>query len=128
MGARRGFTLIEMALVLVIIGILAALSVEHISQVKQHAYIAAMESDLNNLESAEESYFVDFDTYTLNVPTYLFMPTTNNTFSVVTASVTGWSGIVTRLNDTGLGVTSCHIAVGTEEGTATEWPGAPYCP
>jgi prepilin-type N-terminal cleavage/methylation domain-containing protein len=126
--ARGGFTLIEMMLVLVIVGILAALMVEHIEEVKDHAYTATMESDLNNLEAAEESYFVDFDTYTGSLPVDRFMPSDNDTFTIVSASITGWSGTVSRLNATGLAVTTCHIAVGTAETTGTEWPGAPYCP
>ena len=53
---------------LVIIGILATLAVVHIAQTKQHAYVATMESDLNNLEEAEEAYFVEFNTYTATMP------------------------------------------------------------
>jgi prepilin-type N-terminal cleavage/methylation domain-containing protein len=125
---RRGFTLIELALVLVILGILASLMIVHISQVKEHAYIATMQSDLRNLETAEEGYFIEFDTYTSSMATSRYTPSTNDTYTIESATVTGWSAVVTRLNDTGLGVTSCHIAEGTEETTATEWPGAPYCP
>jgi prepilin-type N-terminal cleavage/methylation domain-containing protein len=127
-GARPGYTLIEMLMVLIIVGILAALMVQHIEEVKQHAYIATMQSDLRNLETAEEGYFVEFDMYTGNMTTDRYMPSTLDTYSIMSASVTGWSGVVTRLNDTGLGTTSCHIAVGTDETTSTEWAGAPYCP
>jgi len=127
-GTRPGFTIIEMFIVMVIIGILAALMVEHIEEVKDHAYTATMQSDLNNLEAAEESYFVDYDTYTGSMPLDRYMPSANDTYSIVSASVTGWSATVSRLNATGLAVTTCHIAVGTGETTASEWPGAPYCP
>ena len=126
--ARAGFTIIELFMVMVVLGILAALMIEHISELKQHAYISTMQSDLRNLETAEEGYFVEFDTYTPSLLPDRYTPSTNDTFTILSASVTGWSAVVTRLNDTGLGTTSCHIAVGTDETTATEWPGAPYCP
>jgi prepilin-type N-terminal cleavage/methylation domain-containing protein len=127
-GAALGYTLIEVMLVLVIIGILTCLAVVHIAETKEHAYVAMMESDLNNLESAEESYFVEFNTYTLDMPVDRFMPSTNDTYTITSATFTGWSAVVTRLNDVGAGVNTCHLASGTGEMTATEWPGAPYCP
>ncbi len=126
--ARPGFTLIELLMVMIIVAILAALMVQHIAEIKQHAYIATMQSDLRNLETAEEGYFVEFNTYAISLPVSRYTPSTNDTYSILSASVTGWSAVVTRLNDTGMGVTSCHIAVGTDETTATEWPGTPYCP
>lgn len=128
LGVPAGYTLIEVMLVLVIIGILATLAVVHIAQTKQHAYVATMVSDLNNLEEAEEAYFVEFNTYTLDIPTDRYMPSPNDTYTITSADFTGWSAVVSRLNDVGMGVTSCHLASGTAETTASEWPGAPYCP
>jgi prepilin-type N-terminal cleavage/methylation domain-containing protein len=125
--ARAGYTLIEIMLVIVIIGILVAIAVIHFSDIQEHAYIATMESDLNNLEEAEEAYFVEFDTYTVDMPTDRYMPSTNDTYSITSADFTGWSAVVTRINGA-IGVTSCHLASGTAETTASEWPGAPYCP
>lgn len=126
--ARSGFTLIELLVVLIIIGILATLAIVHIAYTKEHAYVAAMVSDLNNLEEAEEAYFVEFNTYTAAMPPDRYMPTSNDTYSITTADFTGWSAIVTRQNDLGAGLNTCHIATGSDETTASEWPGAPYCP
>ena len=126
--APAGFTLIELLMVIVIIGILVTLAVVHIARTKEHAYLAAMVSDLNNLEEAEEAYFVEFNTYTPTMPVDRYMPTSNDTYTILTADFTGWSAVVTRQNDLGVGVNTCHMAVGSDETTATEWPGAPYCP
>lgn len=60
---NKGFTLIELLIVVVIIGILAAIAIPKFAGTKQKAYIAAVKSDLKNLVLANESYFVDFNTY-----------------------------------------------------------------
>ncbi len=61
---RKGFTLIELLIVVVIIGILAAIAIPKFSNTKQKAYMAAMKSDLRNLVTIEEAYFYDNTTYT----------------------------------------------------------------
>ncbi len=60
---RKGFTLIELLIVVVIIGILAAIAIPKFSNTKEKAYMAAMKSDLRNLVTAEEAYFADNTTY-----------------------------------------------------------------
>ena len=61
--ARKGFTLIELLIVVVIIGILAAIAIPKFANTKEKAYLAAMKSDLKNLATAEESYFADNQQY-----------------------------------------------------------------
>src|SRR5436305_10502695 len=56
---RKGFTLIELLIVVVIIGILAAIAIPKFANTKGKAYIASMKSDLRNLVTAEEAYFAD---------------------------------------------------------------------
>ena len=64
MSNRKGFTLIELLIVVVIIGILAAIAIPKFANTKEKAYIAAMKSDLRNLVTAEEGYFSDNQDYT----------------------------------------------------------------
>ena len=61
---RKGFTLIELLIVVVIIGILAAIAIPKFANTKEKAYIAAMKSDLRNLVTAEEAFFADSVKYT----------------------------------------------------------------
>src|SRR5205809_2525080 len=61
---RKGFTLIELLIVVVIIGILAAIAIPKFANTKAKAYIASMKSDLRNLVTAEEAYFADSVKYT----------------------------------------------------------------
>src|SRR5262249_12769956 len=52
-----GFTLVEVLVVIVVVGILAAIAVTKIRSVKGDAYMATMKSDLRNLMAAEVVYF-----------------------------------------------------------------------
>src|SRR5690606_5449285 len=54
---REGFTLIELLIVVVIIGILAAIAIPKFSATREKAYYSAMKSDLRNLQSAQEMYY-----------------------------------------------------------------------
>ncbi len=56
---RKGFTLIELLIVVVIIGILAAIAIPKFANTKEKAYVAAMKSDLRNLATYEEQYAAD---------------------------------------------------------------------
>src|SRR6266704_2444146 len=64
---RKGFTLIELLIVVVIIGILAAIAIPKFANTKEKAYIASMKSDLRNLVTAEEAYFADSVKYSTSV-------------------------------------------------------------
>src|SRR6266487_2188191 len=61
---RKGFTLIELLIVVVIIGILAAIAIPKFANTKEKAYLASMKTDVRNLVTAEEAYFADSIKYT----------------------------------------------------------------
>ena len=63
MQNRKGFTLIELLIVVVIIGILAAIAIPKFANTKEKAVLAGMKSDLRNLVTAQEAYFSDNQTY-----------------------------------------------------------------
>ena len=56
---RKGFTLIELLIVVVIIGILAAIAIPKFANTKEKAYVASMKADLRNLATYQESYAAD---------------------------------------------------------------------
>ncbi len=54
---REGFTLIELLIVVVIIGILAAIAIPKFSKTREKAYFSAIKSDLKNLQASQEIYY-----------------------------------------------------------------------
>lgn len=52
----KGFTLIELLIVVVIIGVLAAIAIPKFSSTRERSYIAAVTSDLKILASQQETY------------------------------------------------------------------------
>nr|WP_281192929.1 type II secretion system major pseudopilin GspG [Hydrogenophaga palleronii] len=62
-GAQRGFTLIELMVVLVIIGVLAALIVPNVLDRADDARVTAAKTDVNNLMQALKLYRLDNQRY-----------------------------------------------------------------
>jgi type IV pilus assembly protein PilA len=91
MKEQKGFTLIELMIVIAIIGILAAIAIPQFSTYRKRSYNSAAESDLKNFMIAQEAYFVDYHTYTNSVGAltgnYGAYTSENVTFKIVNAGV-----------------------------------------
>lgn len=125
---RNAFTLIELLIVVVIIGILASIAIPKFANTKQQAYLATLRADLRNLVEAEEAYFADNAVYTTSMPATLYQSSQGVTYVVSSADGTGWEGTATHVGLVGATPAGCHIAIGADATTASEDEGAPYCP
>ena len=91
---RQGFTLIELLIVVVIIGILAAIAIPKFSATREKAYFSAMKSDLKNLQSQQEIYYsnpANNYNYTNDLTGLEFAPSQGVTAAIGEATTTGWS-------------------------------------
>ena len=64
---EKGFTLIELMIVIAIIGILAAIAIPQFAAYRTRSYNSAAQSDLRNAATAQEAYYIDANTYTTQV-------------------------------------------------------------
>ena len=123
MRNTKGFTLIELLIVVVIIGILAAIAIPKFSATREKAYFAAMKSDMKNLASQQEIYYSDNYSYTNTAAALTFVSSQGVTVGIA-ASASGWSASATH---SALGATEgCAIFYGTA--TAPAAPIAPSSP
>ena len=107
---RKGFTLIELLIVVVIIGILAAIAIPKFANTKSKAYITAMKSDLRNLVTAEEAFFADSSKYTATVGLLKYQNSTGVNTPAIVAGAGYWTATV---DHTQLPGQSCGVGINT---------------
>ncbi len=122
---RKGFTLIELLIVVVIIGILAAIAIPKFSNTKEKAYLAAMKSDLRNLVTAEEAYFSDYTTYTNSGAAANFTTSAGVTIviSVTAGPPVSYNGVATHTGT----AESCAIYINETAALPAKNEGEPGC-
>jgi type IV pilus assembly protein PilA len=108
----RGFTLIELMIVVVILGLLASIVVPKFAHGKDRSLVAVMKSDLRNLVTAEEAFFANGLTYYNGpIPDAAFPYSVSENVTVTLSAVTnsGWQAAATH-SSTGR---TCAIFVGS---------------
>ena len=106
---RDGFTLIEILIVIVIIGILAGMAMIRWHDKKVDAFVASMKSDLRNVAAAQEAYYSDYQTYASDVDQLAFRTSTDVTVTVSGTQV-GWAGSASHTAANGR---TCALFYGT---------------
>ena len=87
----KGFTLIELLIVVVIIGILAAIAIPKFANTQGKAYGATIKTDLHNLATAEESYYYENGTYSSDTTALNVQLSPGVVLNIPTANKSGWS-------------------------------------
>jgi prepilin-type N-terminal cleavage/methylation domain-containing protein len=123
---RKGFTLIELLIVVVIIGILAAIAIPKFAATKDKAKLASVKTDVRNFMTAQEAYFSDYATY----GTFAQLQTASN-FSLSSGNVgaaaavaSGYTATVTNSTITST-IDQCEVQVGA--GAASTLDGTIVC-
>lgn len=102
---RKGFTLIEVVIVCVVLGILAAVAVPQYAGAKDKAYIAVMKADLHTIAIYEEQFAADnhgqyfSGTATPDAPLNGFTPSKDVTviltaFNILGTQLADWTAVV----------------------------------
>ena len=129
---RKGFTLIELLIVVVIIGILAAIAIPKFANTKEKAYLASMKSDLRNMATTQESYFADFQVYIAGPASnttagtsslYGFVPSAGVTVTALATGGIGWSTTAAHTATT----RTCAIFIGVPAVGPATVEGEPRC-
>lgn len=126
-AGRSGFTLIELLIVVVIIGILAALAIPSFAATKEKTYLASMKSDLHNLVTAQEAFLADSSRYyggPIPGPTFAYRPSTGTTVTILSATVAGWQASAAYVGTTKTCAIYYGIAAPLPPATV---PGDPVC-
>ena len=122
---RKGFTLIELLIVVVIIGILAAIAIPKFANTKSKAYVTAMKSDLRNLVTAEEAFFSDSSTYSTDVTKLKFQKSSGTNTPQISIGTGYW---LASNSHTQLANSTCGIGINTTNPVnATAAEGEPSC-
>jgi prepilin-type N-terminal cleavage/methylation domain-containing protein len=79
---NKGFTLIELMIVIAIIGILAAIAIPNFIAYRNKSFCTSVESDANNIVASIADYFAIPTHTTIATGNQAFVPAVNTTYSI----------------------------------------------
>ena len=93
---RAGFTLVELLVCVVVIGLLSAIAIPKFANTKGKANVASIRSDLHNLVTAEETYYNEHQTYAATAALLGASTSPGVQLTIVEATAGGWSAKATH--------------------------------
>ena len=97
--ALRGFSLIELLVALLIIGILVGLAIPRYHEYKRRYYLTTMVTDLRNLATTEEAYWNITGTYSMDLRVIQYSSSPRVSVSMVSADTLGWAAKASYAGD-----------------------------
>ncbi len=86
--SNSGMTLLELLVVVAVIGILAAISIQEVNNYRRRAIDASMRSELRNAAMAMESYYGEFLEYPASLASILLVGYRNTASVTLTVNIT----------------------------------------
>lgn len=122
---QRGFTLLELIVVAVILGLLASIAIQRFANTKERTYVVTMKADLRNLITAEVVYSTDSLHYTTIIGSggLTYQVTTGNTMPSIALTGDGFTAQIGNTNTP----RTCVIFMGSTALAPAVNEGEPAC-
>lgn len=115
--SKKGFTLVEIMIVVVIIGLLAAMAIPAFQRVRQNSRVSAMDNDARQLASAAQQYMLENSTTTVTVA---YTTTSGAIGGVLSAYVKQLGAGYTNLNSDAITVDGTFAFNHPQSGSASD--------